>query len=145
METHYPSRRTPVPPSLPPATARSAPGVPDLGHGDAPGVYKRTAQRLRRGKMKVDGRIDLHGHTQDTAWRALASFLAASQAAGRRCVLVITGRGLRPGSNSGGVLKGAVPRWLNQPPLRDKVLSFDYAQPKDGGDGALYVLLRRNR
>ncbi|MCG8543201.1 MAG: Smr/MutS family protein, partial [Alphaproteobacteria bacterium] len=119
------------------------PAAPPLSHGSAPGVDKRTADNLRRGRMAIEARIDLHGLTQDEAHRALTAFVDGQQAAGRRCVLVVTGKGAwRAG---GGVLREAVPRWLNEPALRRKVLSFSYAQPKDGGEGALYILLRRLR
>ena len=100
--------------------------------------------RLRRGLLPVEGRIDLHGMTQDQAHGALDRYLAASGAAGRRCVLVITGKGYRP-DGSTGVLRAAVPRWLNQMPNRERVLAFCHATPADGGEGALYVLLRRQR
>ena len=87
--------------------------------------------------------------TQDDAHAALARFVAASRAMGRRCVLVITGKGRPPkntiGAEGGGVLKQAVPRWLNEPSLRAQILAFATAQPKDGGGGALYVLLKRIR
>ena len=88
--------------------------------------------------------MDLHGMTQDQAHRALNAFIDASSHAGRRCVLVITGKGGR-GDGSVGVLREQVPRWLNQAPLRPLVLAFSYATPKDGGEGALYVLLKRKR
>ena len=114
-----------------------------LERGERAGVDRRQAQRLKRGQMPIDGRLDLHGFTQAEAHRRLGRYLAEAQAAGKRCVLVITGRGV--GKSAGGVLKAEVPRWLNQPPNRDRVLAFDIAQPKHGGDGALYVLLRRNR
>ena len=91
--------------------------------------------------MAIDGRIDLHGMTQDAAHAALTGFIAHSHEAGRRCVLVITGKG-RAG---GGVLRAQVPRWLNQGPLRERILGFSYARPQHGGDGALYVLIRRRR
>src|SRR3546814_11465302 len=74
--------------------------------------------------------------TQAEAHRALAAFLADSQAAGRRCVLVITGKGTR----GEGVLRAAVPRWLNEPPERSRVLSFSSAHPRHGGAGRLSVL-----
>ncbi len=108
------------------------------------GVDKRTATRLKRGKLAIDGRIDLHGLTQEEAYRALTSFLAGAQESGRRCVLVITGKGLRPDGRVG-VIRAAVPRWLNQPPNRQRILEVSPAAPKDGGEGALYVLLRRKR
>ena len=93
--------------------------------------------------MPIEGKLDLHGRTQAEAHRRLETFLANAQASGKRCVLVVTGRGL--GKSAGGVLRTEVPRWLNQTPNRARVLAFDWAQPKHGGDGALYVLLRRNR
>lgn len=117
--------------------------LPLLERGTIADLDKRQAQRLRRGQMPIDGKLDLHGCTQAEAHRRLESFLASAQASGKRCVLVVTGRGL--GKSAGGVLRSEVPRWLNQAPNRARVLAFDWAQPKHGGDGALYVLLRRNR
>ena len=87
------------------------------------------------GKMVVDGRLDLHGHTQDEAFTALARFLETAQGPAQRTVIVITGKS--------GVLRQQVPRWLNATPNRARVLSFTAARPSDGGDGALYVLLRK--
>ncbi len=97
--------------------------------------------RLRRGRMRAEARLDLHGMTRDEAHQALGEFLADARAAGRRCVIVVTGRGSV--SAGGGVLRNETPRWLNTPALRPLVLGFAEAQPKDGGSGALYVLLRR--
>lgn len=114
-------------------------------HGDAPGVDKRTAARFKRGLMPIEATLDLHGHTRDSGRQSLTTFLQSHQAAGRRCVLVITGKGLKGDDWSPGVLREAVPGWLNAPPLRDIVLSFAYAQPQHGGSGALYVLLKRSR
>ncbi|MBE9552233.1 MAG: Smr/MutS family protein, partial [Proteobacteria bacterium] len=82
--------------------------------------------------------------TQEQAHSALNAFIAGHAAAGRRCVRVITGKGsFRQGG--GGVLKTAVPRWLNETPLQDSILAFTHARRDDGGEGALYVLLRRKR
>ena len=125
-------------PSAPP------PDLPVLDRGIAAGVDKRTATRLRRGQIPIEGRIDLHGLTQEDAYRALSAFLAGSQEAGRRCVLVITGKGLRPDGRVG-VIRASLPHWLNQPHNRPRVLAFAGAAPRDGGEGALYVLLRRRR
>jgi DNA-nicking Smr family endonuclease len=99
--------------------------------------------KLRRGQLPIEARIDLHGMTQIEAHRALGAFLSNQQAAGRRCVLVITGKG--SGNGSSGVLRSQVPRWLNERGNRELMLAFDYARPQDGGEGALYVLLKRNR
>lgn len=121
-----------------PAARPEPPGITPLQVGNAPGVDRRTNDRLRRGKMQIEGRLDLHGHSQESAHRALDAFIHASHDSGKRCVLVVTGKGK-------GILQSAVPRWLNEPSLRQKVLSIEYAQQKDGGTGALYVLLRRHR
>jgi DNA-nicking Smr family endonuclease len=119
----------PVLPSL------KKPELPELTMGAAVGVDIRTVRKLKRGKMGVDARLDLHGHTQDAAYNALSRFLARAQDAGHRTVLVITGKS--------GVLRGQVPRWLNAAPNRSRVLSFAQARSADGGAGALYVLLKK--
>jgi len=117
---------------------------PPLTPGDTSAIDGRNADRLRRGKMEIEGRIDLHGMSQAQAHTALASFVHRAWHEGRRCVLVITGKGTFSGVG-GGVLRRAVPGWLGDPPLRPMVLAVQPAQPKDGGDGALYVLIKRRR
>jgi len=124
----------PAPRAQPPA---------ELTHGSRDGLDRRKAERLSRGKLPIEASLDLHGLRQGEAHRRLERFLAECQAAGKRCVLVVTGKGLH--KQEGGVLRSNVPRWLNEPPNRARVLSFDYAQQKHGGTGALYVLLRRSR
>lgn len=123
----------------PPPPKRELPG---LGHGETPGLDRRSADRMKKGEMVIDGRLDLHGLTQDSAHGALTAFVCRAFDAGKRCLLVITGKGTREGS---GVLRANVPRWLNQAPLRDRILGFSYARPQHGGEGALYVLIRRRR
>ena len=125
-----------------PSTSPPTP-APVITHGSAAGLDRRQAERFKRGKTPIEGRLDLHGMTQQNAQDALRRFVTAASDSGKRCVLVITGKGRA--SPDGGVLRKEVPRWLNEPVLREKVLSFDYAQPKDGGTGALYILLRRRR
>lgn len=115
--------------------------LPPLEPGRPAGIDKRSAQRLRRGRTAIDACLDLHGHTQAEAHRMLNAFLGGQQAAGRRCVLVITGKGER----GEGVLRRAVPHWLAESPNRDRVLALEPAQPRHGGAGALYVLLRKAR
>lgn len=140
----------PAKPRKPPATAKAkapAPPAPPraqaLSHGASPGVDRRTADKLRRGQMPIEASLDLHGMTQAEAHGRLVAFVEAHQAEGRRCVLVVTGKGAW--RQEGGVLRDAVPRWLNAPELRPRILSFSHAQPKDGGEGALYILLKRLR
>lgn len=129
----------PVTPPRP--IARPAPPR-DIAASDYAGVDRRTAERFRRGKLPIEGRLDLHGLHQDAAQVALTRFITDSAASGRRMVLVITGRGSREGS---GVLRDRLPQWLNQPPCRARVLAFTSARPEHGRDGAFYVLLRRKR
>jgi len=107
------------------------------------GIDRANAERLKRGLHRIEARLDLHGMTQAEAHRALSGFVEASRAAGRRCVLVITGRGL--GQSGPGVLKSSVPRWLEEPELRRQILATAAAQPHHGGPGASYLLLRRHR
>jgi DNA-nicking Smr family endonuclease len=133
--------------SAPGPAAKAAPArakaQEPLSHGSRAGIDRRKAERFSRGKLPIEASLDLHGLRQADAHRRLESFLAEAQAAGQRCVLVVTGKGLH--KEEAGVLRTAVPRWLNEAQNRARVLSFDYAQQKHGGTGALYVLLRRRR
>lgn len=110
-----------------------------LDPGGPVDLDRRTWLKLRRGLYPLDARLDLHGLTQAEAHGRLAAFLAQAQARGNRCVLVITGRGTR----HGGTLRSMTPRWLDEQPNRSRVLAYAQAQLHHGGDGALYVLLRR--
>jgi DNA-nicking Smr family endonuclease len=105
------------------------------------GIDRANAERLKRGLHRIEARLDLHGMTQAEAHGVLSAFIAASRGAGRRCVLVITGRGL--GQSGPGVLKSSVPRWLEEPEFRRHLLAIAPAQPHHGGPGATYLLLRR--
>lgn len=116
--------------------------LPELSHGSQPGLDKATAKRLRRGKARIEGRIDLHGMTQDEARPALERFIEAAWRNDKREVLVITGKGTRA-DGSIGVLRQAVPQWLNAAPNRERVTAFTHAAAKDGGEGALYVRIKR--
>jgi DNA-nicking Smr family endonuclease len=110
---------------------------------------RRLKQRLARGQLPIDARIDLHGLTQSAAHDALVRFLRVSRAKGARMVLVITGKGSPPralaGNGERGVLRRWVPTWLSSPQLRDVVAGFDAAHRDHGGEGALYVWIRRTR
>lgn len=125
----------------PPISSDRPPRIPSParggGLGKEGGIDRRSAQRLKRGQMEIEARLDLHGMTQEEAHRALDRFIARSAAAKLRNLLVITGKS--------GVLRKAVPRWIEEGENRLLVLASTEAQPKDGGAGALYLLLRRQR
>ena len=130
---------SPVPPAAAPGPpARSAAAAPAAAHGT---LDRRTAQRLRRGRVTIDAHFDLHGHTQSSGHAALLRFIEGARARGCRHVLVVTGRG----SDGGGILKRSVPRWLAEPAFHRHVVAFHEAGPRHGGAGALYVVLRRPR
>lgn len=126
---------------------RLAPSIP----AKAPGLNsldRRTVQRIARGSTDIDARIDLHGMTQRSAHGQLLRFLAASQARGHKVVLVITGKGSQGSDDAGffrevGVLRRAVPLWLQEPGFRNLVVGYERAHKSHGGEGALYIRLRR--
>jgi DNA-nicking Smr family endonuclease len=121
--------------------ARSAAAPPSL----AP-LSRREKSRLSRGRDQIDARIDLHGMTQARAHRALLSFLRQAHADGAAFVLVITGKGRSVGDErEPGVLRRQVPHWLALPEFRAFVVGFNEAHIGHGGEGALYVRVRRAR
>jgi DNA-nicking Smr family endonuclease len=137
IERTRPAPVVATPPPAKPAT------LPPLEKGRPTGVDKRTAQRLKRGKLDIEARLDLHGLTQAEAHRRLDHFLAEAYDTGVRTAIIITGKGRV--SENGGILRQMVPRWLNQPPNRGRVVAISEAQPKDGGTGALYVRVKKKR
>lgn len=104
-----------------------------------PGLQHGVMRKLRRGQFPVDAELDLHGMTATIARRELYAFLERCRTAAARCVLIIHGKGLSTPDRRP-VLKSGVNAWLRQ---RDDVLAFCSARPRDGGTGALYVLLRK--
>jgi DNA-nicking Smr family endonuclease len=133
----------PVKPS-PKATAKPVPVV----RGET--LNRQTARQLERGKLPVEARLDLHGMRQREAHAALRKFLKSAQGKGYRHVLVITGKGAAPDvrrsfyeDDERGVLRQAVPHWLSQPDLAQVIVSYSEAPRRLGGEGALYVRLKR--
>jgi DNA-nicking Smr family endonuclease len=110
--------------------------------GRIAGIDPNLVRKLRRGDFAVQGHVDLHGLTREEAKRAVDEFLRRSRNAGKRCVLVVHGRGLHSRDQLP-VLKEALRTWLSTARFARHVLAFATARPADGGGGALYVLLRR--
>ena len=103
---------------------------------------RRTLERLREGRLPLEGTLDLHGLTQEEATAALDNFLWQAWREGRRCLLIVTGKGTA--RDGGGVLRSAVPRWLGESSHRERLVGVGPAASEHGGDGALYVMLRRH-
>jgi DNA-nicking Smr family endonuclease len=144
-----------------PPTSRPPVGLPPVGLPPTavppPSLDRRAARRIAGGATAIEARIDLHGFYQDEAHARLRSFIRTCHARGLRTVLVITGKGgtgdrrhdgrqpldlWSPGSERG-VLKRNVPRWLAEPGLAELIVSVGSAAVPHGGEGALYVVLRR--
>jgi DNA-nicking Smr family endonuclease len=133
----------PVSNPAPPAPEKKSPPLAPLG--------RRLRQRVGRGREPIDARFDLHGMTQTEAHAALRRFLHRAQADGARTVLVVTGKGTGKSQDARGndaapargVLKRQVPLWLALPEFRALVIGFEDAHASHGGQGALYIRLRR--
>lgn len=131
--------KAPAPISLMPAS-----------QGGYNGLDKRTRQKLVKGKMPIEARIDLHGMTQDRARQELTRFITMAFAAKMRCILVVTGKGSSKMVDQGyvserverGVIRKRVPEWVRAPAMQSMVLDYVTAAPKDGGGGAYYIYLR---
>ncbi len=137
--------------AAPPAPRHDlAPSLHDDLAGGPVKMDRGRFDRLRRGKLEPEARIDLHGMTLQRAQPALTGFVMKAHAGGKRLVLVITGKG-RNGPDDGpipqrrGLLRHQVPQWLSSPPLGGLVLQVAVAHRRHGGTGAYYVYLRRHR
>jgi DNA-nicking Smr family endonuclease len=130
--TTRPAAPVQPPPAKPAAGPRAQPGT---------GIDRATLARLKRGDIPISGRLDLHGMTQADAHAALDGFIGRAASAGKRLLLVITGKG----SDGDGVLRRMLPRWINSGPHAARVLRIEPAHARHGGGGAWYVYLRRDR
>lgn len=157
-----PAAEQPSPSSKPALVAPKPLPVPvrprPAGPPPLTGLDRRLSQRLARGQIEVEATLDLHGHSQERAYTVLLDFLARARSRGLRCALIITGKGASPYARHTlhgvsfyevperqGVLRGAVPRWLNEEAFRLHASGFQPAHPKHGGGGAFYVWLRKKR
>lgn len=137
----------PLPPRPPVPPPKPTPPIPHAAPLD-----RQTARQLDKGRLEVEARLDLHGMRQRDAHAQLRRFLKSAQGRGLKHVLVITGKGADPETRKSfyeeearGVLRSAVPRWLAEPDFAPLVVSFSPAPRRLGGDGALYVRLRKLR
>lgn len=140
MDVAAPTPRKSVIPAVRngPAVAPAPPPLAPLG--------RRERSQLSRGRKDIDARLDLHGMTQNKAHRVLLNFLHHAHVNGLTFVLVITGKGRTVGPESErGVLRRQVPHWLGLPEFRSFVVGFEEAHIGHGGEGALYVRVRRAR
>lgn len=119
---HY----SPVSPVLSVSPQATVPQIPD----------HNWQQKLRRGRVRPEGKLDLHGMTREQAFQKLHRYIDIARTRGKRVVLVVTGKG-------SGILKREVPMWLSQGELGQQIVSFYSAGQADGGEGALYVVLKK--
>jgi len=136
--------RPELPAAQPPKpAARRTSAAKELAAGEISGVDRRLGDRLRRGRLAIDATLDLHGLVYESAAREVTAFVMRAHERGLRTLLIVTGKGSRAGGE--GLLRQSLPRWLNGPELRSRVLAFSAAQPRHGGGGAFYVLLKKRR
>jgi DNA-nicking Smr family endonuclease len=118
---------------------RPAPRAVPFQHGEGKDIEPNRRHRIAHRREEIGGRIDLHGMTQDQALAALRRFLERAWDEGYRAVLVITGKGVQ----GDGVLRRRAPEWLGAPELSHIVAGVSEAHRRHGGEGALYVALKR--
>jgi DNA-nicking Smr family endonuclease len=140
-------QKTTVPLKPPAEAAKPLARAPQAARQAPAPLGRRLKQRVARGRESIDARLDLHGRTQDEAHAALLRFLRRAQGEGAKIVLVVTGKGARRREQTiesdRGVLRRQVPMWLALPEFRSFVVGFEVAHAAHGGEGALYVRLRR--
>lgn len=117
--------------------------------GNTDNIDKNTASRFVKGNYKIDARIDLHGYTEKDAFTMVSDFIKNSYIQNKRCLLIITGKGTKkeddPWYETKGILNQSLLNWINHPEIRPFVLSVAQAKQSDGGGGAFYILLKRQR
>ena len=113
------------------------------------GIDKATLKKFKREDFTIEARLDLHGLTEDEAFAKVENFVVQSYNQGKRCIIIITGKGLPHEGDDiftvHGVLKRQVPQWLDMARMRAMILLYKHPSERLGGGGALYILLRRNK
>ena len=144
------SKSMPSAPSRPTTSVKLTPSITDHVRGQPVQMDRKSFDQMKRGKLRPEGKMDLHGMTLDRAHPALTRFILSAHASGKRLVLVVTGKGKERDDGGPipvryGVLRHQVPQWLAMPPLSTAVLQVTQAHLRHGGGGAYYVYLRRAR
>lgn len=112
---------------------------------------RKTDEKIRKGEMEIEGRLDLHGNTAVAARKKLLAYVIKSHGQGKRCVLLVTGKGLSGSQTSEwyesgkGIIRREFRLWLEDKSVNALILLVTEAQPKHGGSGAFYIYLRKNR
>lgn len=139
-----------VTPKITPNLVYNGELLTDLQIDNFSNIDANTAQRFRKGEFRLEAELDLHGYTEDRAFDAVISFVKKAYLNKKRCISIITGKGLRKKVeddifDSRGVLKDRVPQWLNLPELRPLILAIKHPLANEGGSGAIHIFLRRQR
>ena len=139
-----------IQPSVPKTSTRLSPSIAEQVGGQPVQMDRKAFDQLKRGKLRPEAKLDLHGMTLERAHPALTRFILNAQSQGKRLVLVVTGKGKQrddggPIPVRSGVLRHQVPQWLSMPPLSPAVLQVTQAHLRHGGGGAYYVYLRKLR
>lgn len=112
-------------------------------------IDRNTMRRFKRGEFPVEAVLDLHGYTEQQAFDAVHKFISSAYLSSKRCVIIVTGKGLNHQDEdifaAKGVLKQRVPQWLDSDDLRQMILTYIHPTERLGGTGALLILLRRKR
>lgn len=129
---------------------RNNPKIKPKNENSSGTMDQNVLRKLKRGKLSPEAKLDLHGLKTDQAYKALYSFIINNYKLKKRLVLIITGKGERnynseDSFSSKGVLRKTVPQWLKSPAIKGFILDFVQSHIKDGGSGALYVYLKKNK
>lgn len=149
-ETTKPTPKLKVTPKITANLVYGGNKLDDLKIGNSANIDANTARRFKNGEIRIEAELDLHGCTEDHAYEKVTEFIKSSYLRGRRCVAIITGKGLHAAEDcdfftARGVLKDRVPQWLNLPEIRPLILAINHPEPRDGGTGVIKILLRRHR
>ena len=149
-DTERPLPKFKITPKITANTVYSGDRLKNLVFGQDANIDAKTVRRFKNGEFKTEAELDLHGCTEDKAFDKVVNFVKTSYLRGKRCIHIITGKGLHAPDDfdffaARGVLKDRVPQWLNLPEIRPLILIIDHPAPKDGGTGVIRILLRRKR